>query len=46
MGHKYPNPPVIEALCEIYTTGSARDPTAPGLFYERVRDRFHRRGQA
>jgi uncharacterized protein (TIGR04255 family) len=46
MGRRYPNPPVVEALCEIYTDGSAWDPTVPGLFYERVRDRFPKRGQA
>jgi uncharacterized protein (TIGR04255 family) len=46
MGRRYASPPVIEALCEIYTAGSAWDPTVPGLFYERVRDRFPKRGQA
>ncbi|MBI4566163.1 MAG: TIGR04255 family protein [Planctomycetes bacterium] len=39
-GRKYRNPPVIEALCEIYFAESAWDDTIPGRFYERVRDRF------
>lgn len=46
MTRRYANPPVVEALCEIYTTGSAWDLTIPGLFYEKVRDRFPKRGQA
>lgn len=46
MGQRYANPPVVEALCEIYTAGSEWDLVVPGLFYERVRDRFPKRGQA
>ena len=29
---KYRNPPVVEALCEIYFVGSQWDNTIPGLF--------------
>lgn len=46
MTRRYANPPVVEALCEVYTKGSAWDPTIPGLFYDRFRDRFPKRGQA
>ena len=40
MKRQYPNPPVVEALCEVYFQGSRWDPTIPGIFYERVRDRY------
>ncbi len=43
--HRYPNPPVVEALCEVFLRGSAWDPTVPGLFYERVRANYPKRGQ-
>lgn len=33
---RYEHPPVVEALCEIYFTGSQWDPTIPDLFYEEV----------
>ena len=45
MGRRYANPPVVEALCEVLTTRSQWDATIPGLFYERVKDRFPKRGQ-
>lgn len=37
---RYRNPPVVEALCEIYLKESAWDDTVPGQFYDRVKDRF------
>jgi uncharacterized protein (TIGR04255 family) len=46
MRRRYANPPVVEALCELYTSGSAWDATIPGLFYEKVRDHFPKRGQS
>lgn len=36
----YGEPPVVEALAEVYFKGSQWDPTVPGLFYRRVSDRF------
>lgn len=36
----YRNPPVVEALCEIYFADSSWDDTVPGAFYERVRSEF------
>lgn len=45
MSRSYRNPPVVEALCEVFFTGSEWDPAIPGLFYERVRKRFPGRGQ-
>lgn len=39
----YRNPPVVEALCEIYFADSSWDDTVPGAFYERVRSRFPRK---
>jgi len=46
MGRRYPKPPVVEALCEIFTAGSAWDPTIPGMLYQRVHHRFPIRGQS
>src|SRR5712692_222149 len=37
---RYGRPPVVEALCEIYFTGSNWDPTTPGIFYERLRGNY------
>jgi uncharacterized protein (TIGR04255 family) len=37
---RYERPPVVEALCEIVFEGSEWDSTIPGLFYERIRERF------
>ncbi len=37
MGKKYKNPPVVEALCEIFFDGSHWDSTLPGLFFERIK---------
>lgn len=45
MKRSYRNPPVVEALCEVFFTGSAWDLAVPGLFYEQVRGRFPERGQ-
>ena len=39
----YRNPPVVEALCEIYFAESSWDDTVPGAFYERIRARFPRK---
>ena len=39
----YHNPPVVEALCEIYFAESSWDDTVPGAFYERVKSRFPRK---
>ena len=36
----YRNPPVVEALCEVYFAESSWDDTVPGAFYERVKSRF------
>lgn len=41
----YRNPPVMEALCEIYFAESAWDDTAPGAFYERVKNDFPKKQQ-
>lgn len=46
MSRSYANPPVVEALCELFTAGSAWDPTIPGLFYAHVREQFPKRRQA
>jgi len=40
VGKKYKNPPVVEALCEIYFRESKWDGTLPGLFFERVREKY------
>ncbi len=37
---KYQNPPIIEALCEIFFAGSEWDATIPGSFYQIVRDAY------
>lgn len=37
---RYRNPPVVEALCEVYLTGSVWDDAVPGQFYDRVKQRF------
>jgi uncharacterized protein (TIGR04255 family) len=39
-GRKYQHPPIEEALCEIYFSGSVWDSTIPGIFYDRIKDRF------
>lgn len=43
MGKKYKNPPVVEALCEIFFAGSQWDSTLPGLFFERVKNDYPRK---
>lgn len=40
MGKKYNNPPVVEALCEIFFDGSQWDSTLPGLFFDRVKNDY------
>lgn len=40
MKRKYENPPVVEALCEFYFTGSEWDSTIPGIFYNRIKNEF------
>ncbi len=40
MGKKYKNPPVVEALCEIYFHESKWDGTLFGLFFEKVRENY------
>lgn len=42
---RYRKPPVIEALCEIYSAGSSWDDTVPGTFYERVKSDFPQKQQ-
>lgn len=37
-GRKYKNPPVVEALCEIFFNGSKWDSTLPGLFFDKIKD--------
>ncbi|MGH8605379.1 MAG: TIGR04255 family protein, partial [Gammaproteobacteria bacterium] len=37
---RYRNPPVVEALCEIYLKESAWDDTVPGQFYDRMKHGF------
>ena len=37
MGKKYKNPPVVEALCEIFFTGSKWDGTIPGMFFDKIK---------
>lgn len=43
MGRKYKNPPVVEALCEIFFDGSQWDSTLPGLFFERIKNDYPRK---
>lgn len=42
---RYRKPPVVEALCEIYFSGSAWDDTVIGRFYDRVKKDFPARRQ-
>jgi len=37
-GRKYKNPPVVEALCEIFFSSSKWDSTLPGLFFDKIKD--------
>jgi len=37
---RYLNPPVVEALCETFFSGSVWDATVPGIFYDRIRGQF------
>lgn len=46
MGRRYKNPPILEALCELWFEPSVPwDLTIPGLVYERVRGDFPKRRQ-
>ncbi len=40
MPRRYAQPPVVEALCEIFFHHSKWDPTVPGVFYQSISDRF------
>lgn len=40
VGKKYKNPPVVEALCEIYFHESKWDGTLPGIFFEKVKENY------
>lgn len=42
---RYRKPPVIEALCEIYFSGSSWDDTVPGAFYERIKADYPQKQQ-
>jgi len=37
MGKKYKYPPVVEALCEIFFSGSKWDSTIPGMFFDKIK---------
>lgn len=37
---KYRNPPVVEALCELYFAGSQWSSTTPGLFFEKIKTEY------
>jgi uncharacterized protein (TIGR04255 family) len=41
----YKQPPIVEALCEIYLAGSRWDLTVPGLFFERVREDYPQKAE-
>ena len=45
MPARYRNPPVVEALCEIFFVGSVWDATIPGLFYDRIQRQFPKKTQ-
>jgi len=40
IGKRYKNPPVVEALCEIYFHESKWDGTLPGLFFEKIKESY------
>src|SRR5437763_1252782 len=40
---RYRNPPVVEALCELFFEGSEWDDTVVGRFYDRVKEKFPKR---
>lgn len=40
MSKKYRNPPVVEALCEIFFDGSKWDSTLPGLFFDQIKNDY------
>lgn len=40
MKRKYERPPVTEVACQLIFESSAWDPTIPGLFYDKVRDKY------
>jgi uncharacterized protein (TIGR04255 family) len=45
MRREYLEPPIAEALCEVYFAGSKWDSTVPGTFYARVQHRFPEKGE-
>lgn len=42
---KYKNPPIQEALCEIFFFGSEWDNTIPGSFYEKIKKDYSEKKQ-
>jgi uncharacterized protein (TIGR04255 family) len=40
---RYKNPPVVEALCEINFCNSNWDSTIPGLFFEKIKNKYPKR---
>jgi uncharacterized protein (TIGR04255 family) len=41
LGKNYKNPPIVEALCEFqFVPGQPWDATIPGMFYERIKNKF------
>ena len=42
---RYKNPPVQEALCEVFFSGSEWDPAIPGSFYEDIKGDFPNKTQ-
>jgi uncharacterized protein (TIGR04255 family) len=45
LARKYRNPPVVEALCEIFFRGSEWDDTVIGQFYDRIQQEFPQKQQ-
>ena len=39
-GKKYKNAPVVEALCEIFFSGSKWDGTIPGMFFDKIKQDY------
>ncbi len=40
MRKKYKNPPVVEALCEFFFSGSKWDSTIPGMFFDKIKQDY------
>jgi uncharacterized protein (TIGR04255 family) len=43
MNKKYKNPPVVEALCEIFFMDSKWDAAIPGMFFDGIKNRYPRK---